>query len=44
MSDRQGSNQDDSGIEIPLLDAGLLGRLMFLLAMEEVRRVPPAND
>jgi hypothetical protein len=44
MSDRPDPRQDEAGIEIPLLDAGLLGRLMVLLAMDEVRRVPAAND
>jgi hypothetical protein len=29
---------------IPLIEGWMLGRLLFPLAMEELHRVPPAND
>jgi hypothetical protein len=29
---------------IPLIEGWMLGRLLFPLAMEELQRVPPAND
>ena len=36
---------DDAAEEsIPLIEGWMLGRLLFPLAMEELRRVPPAND
>jgi hypothetical protein len=35
---------DDDADGIPLIEGWMLGRLLFPLAMEEVRRSPPAND
>jgi hypothetical protein len=36
---------DDAPEEgIPLIEGWMLGRLLFPLAMEELQRVPPAND
>ena len=36
---------DDAAEEgIPLIEGWMLGRLLFPLAMEELQRVPPAND
>lgn len=33
-----------SGDGVPLIEGWMLGRLLFPIAMEEVGRVPPAND
>ncbi len=35
---------DDDAEGIPLLEGWMLGRLLFPLAMDEIQRVPPAND
>ncbi len=34
--------EDDDGI--PLIEGWMLGKLFFPLAMDEIRRVLPAND
>ena len=35
---------DEAGEGIPLIEGWMLGLLLFPFAMEEVVRVPPAND
>jgi hypothetical protein len=37
-----GEGEAEEGI--PLIEGWMLGRLLFPMAMEELRRVPPAND
>ena len=46
MADGQDAPPDDDAAEegIPLIEGWMFGRLLFPLAMDEVERVPPAND
>lgn len=45
MADEGNPPPGDGGDDdIPLIEGWMLGRLLFPLAMDEVRRVPPAND
>ena len=38
-------DDDDGAAEgVPLIEGWMFGRLLFPLAMDEVGRVPPAND
>ncbi|WP_268885272.1 hypothetical protein [Belnapia mucosa] len=36
--------EDEGEVEFQLLEGWMLGVLLFPLAMEEIERVPPAND
>lgn len=44
MTDGQDAPPHDDADGIPLIEGWMLGRLLFPLAMEEIRRAPPAND
>ncbi len=44
MSEGQVAPPDDDAEGIPLIEGWMLGRLFFPLAMDEIHRVPPAND
>ena len=43
MSEGRDTPPDD-GDGIPLIEGWMLGQLLFPFAMEEIVRVPPAND
>ena len=44
MSEGHDTTPPDEGDGIPLIEGWMLGKLFFPLAMDEIRRVPPAND
>ena len=44
MGEGQDTPPDDDVEGIPLIEGWMLGRLLFPLAMDEIQRVPPAND
>lgn len=44
MADEPDAPPDRDGEGIPLLEGWMFGRLLFPLAMQEIQRVPPAND
>ena len=44
MGEGQGAPPDDNADGIPLIEGWMLGKLFFPLAMDEIQRVPAAND
>lgn len=44
MADEGDAPPDDAAEGIPLIEGWMLGRLFFPLAMDDIQRVPPAND
>lgn len=45
MTEEPGAPLGSDAVEgVPLLEGWMFGRLLFPLAMDEVQKVPPAND
>ncbi len=44
MTEGEDAPPDDDTAGIPLIEGWMLGQLLFPLAMDEVQRLPPAND
>ena len=44
MAEEPGAPSSDEAEGVPLMEGWMFGRLLFPLAMDEVARVPPAND
>ena len=44
MNEGQDTTPPDEGEGIPLIEGWMLGKMFFPLAMDEIQRVPPAND
>ena len=44
MSEEEDAPRDGDSEGVPLLEGWMFGRLLYPLAVQEVERVPPAND